>query len=132
MASSAEIPLILGRRAMSESSQTGRAASTYLVYARWERTVPTGEGASLPGFAAERRVLASRPTRRGRNDMAANSARLRRIVMALACVCAAAVAPISAAARSFRAADTQAEDYPTVQALGFMDKLIQERTGGRH
>ena len=37
-----------------------------------------------------------------------------------------------ASARDFRAADTQAEDYPTVQALVFMDKLINERTGGRH
>jgi tripartite ATP-independent transporter DctP family solute receptor len=41
-----------------------------------------------------------------------------------------AAAPVSA--RTFRVADTQAEDYPTVQALVFMDKLIQERTGGRH
>ena len=38
----------------------------------------------------------------------------------------------SAAAREFRAADTQAEDYPTVQALNYMGKLIAERTGGRH
>ncbi len=37
-----------------------------------------------------------------------------------------------AAARDFRVADTQAEDYPTVQALFFMDRLISERTGGRH
>ena len=37
-----------------------------------------------------------------------------------------------AGAREFRAADTQAEDYPTVQALNYMGKLIAERTGGRH
>src|SRR5262245_51824643 len=37
-----------------------------------------------------------------------------------------------AAARDFRAADTQTEDYPTVQALIFMDQLVNERTGGRH
>jgi tripartite ATP-independent transporter DctP family solute receptor len=37
-----------------------------------------------------------------------------------------------AAAREFRAADTQSEDYPTVQALNYMGKLIAERTGGRH
>ena len=36
------------------------------------------------------------------------------------------------AAREFRAADTQAEDYPTVQALNYMGKLIAERTNGRH
>lgn len=37
-----------------------------------------------------------------------------------------------AAAREFRAADTQTEDYPTVQALRYMGALIAERTGGRH
>src|SRR5450631_1435109 len=36
------------------------------------------------------------------------------------------------AAREFRAADIQEESYPTVQALLFMDKLVAERTGGRH
>src|SRR5215475_6287367 len=38
----------------------------------------------------------------------------------------------SALAREFRAADTQNEDYPTVQALRFMGRQITERTGGRH
>jgi tripartite ATP-independent transporter DctP family solute receptor len=38
----------------------------------------------------------------------------------------------SAVAREFRAADTQSEDYPTVQALDYMGRLIAERTGGRH
>jgi tripartite ATP-independent transporter DctP family solute receptor len=54
---------------------------------------------------------------------------------AAATLCAAlAMAGIAtpATARDFRAADTQAEDYPTVQALVFMDKLVNERTGGRH
>jgi len=37
-----------------------------------------------------------------------------------------------AVARDFRAADTQTEDYPTVQALVFMDQLVNERTAGRH
>jgi tripartite ATP-independent transporter DctP family solute receptor len=36
------------------------------------------------------------------------------------------------AARVFRAADIQEESYPTVQALLYMDKLVAERTGGRH
>src|SRR5712691_2588887 len=40
--------------------------------------------------------------------------------------------PISAGAREFRAADTQVEDYPTVQALQFMARQIEEKTGGRH
>ncbi|MCG2629046.1 TRAP transporter substrate-binding protein [Bradyrhizobium sp. WYCCWR 13023] len=43
-----------------------------------------------------------------------------------------AIGATSAAAREFRAADTQAEDYPTVQALRYMGALISERTGGRH
>ena len=37
----------------------------------------------------------------------------------------------NALAREFRAADTQSEDYPTVQALRFMGSLIEEKTGGR-
>ncbi len=37
-----------------------------------------------------------------------------------------------AGAREFRVADSQSEDYPTVQALQFMARLIEERTGGRH
>src|SRR5258708_39142690 len=36
-----------------------------------------------------------------------------------------------AVAREFRAADTQSEDYPTVQALHYMGRLIAENTGGR-
>lgn len=42
-----------------------------------------------------------------------------------------AVCATAAAAREFRAADTQTEDYPTVQALRYMSALIAERTGGR-
>jgi tripartite ATP-independent transporter DctP family solute receptor len=38
----------------------------------------------------------------------------------------------SAVAREFRAADTQNEDYPTVQALRYMGRLIAESSGGRH
>jgi len=38
----------------------------------------------------------------------------------------------SALAREFRAADTQNEDYPTVQALRYMGDLIAEGSGGRH
>ncbi|QCI69284.1 TRAP transporter substrate-binding protein [Phreatobacter stygius] len=43
----------------------------------------------------------------------------------------AAAAP-SAVAREFRVADTQAADYPTVQALERMGQLVRERTQGRH
>jgi tripartite ATP-independent transporter DctP family solute receptor len=41
------------------------------------------------------------------------------------------VAATSAFAREFRAADTQSEDYPTVQALRYMGHLVDERSGGR-
>ena len=37
-----------------------------------------------------------------------------------------------AVAREFRAADTQNEEYPTVQALLYMGSLVAERSGGRH
>src|SRR5216684_3969462 len=37
-----------------------------------------------------------------------------------------------ALAREFRAADTQNEDYPTVQALSYMGRVIAENSGGRH
>jgi tripartite ATP-independent transporter DctP family solute receptor len=40
-------------------------------------------------------------------------------------------ASTSAFAREFRAADTQSEDYPTVEALRYMGRVIAERTGGR-
>jgi TRAP-type C4-dicarboxylate transport system substrate-binding protein len=35
-------------------------------------------------------------------------------------------------AREFRAADTQNEDYPTVQALDYRGSLVAERSGGHH
>jgi tripartite ATP-independent transporter DctP family solute receptor len=40
-------------------------------------------------------------------------------------------AATSVFAREFRAADTQSEDYPTVQALRYMSHLIEERSSGR-
>lgn len=43
-----------------------------------------------------------------------------------------AICATGAVAREFRAADTQTEDYPTVQALRYMGALIAERSGGRH
>jgi tripartite ATP-independent transporter DctP family solute receptor len=47
-------------------------------------------------------------------------------------VAAAAAFPIFSSAREFRVADTQSEGYPTVDALEFMARLVEERTGGRH
>src|SRR5262245_47119359 len=48
--------------------------------------------------------------------------------------CAAIVLAVSlvANAREFRVADTQSEDYPTVQALAFMARVVEERSNGRH
>ena len=42
-----------------------------------------------------------------------------------------AVTP-GAGAREFRAADTQSEDYPTVEALRYMGRLIADHSAGRH
>src|SRR6202166_688137 len=41
-------------------------------------------------------------------------------------------ATASAVARESRAADTQSEVYPTVEALRYMGRMIAERSGGRH
>src|SRR5436305_11708687 len=55
---------------------------------------------------------------------------VQRIATIVAALSLAAVST-TASAREFRAADTQAEDYPTVQALRFMGSMIAERSGGR-
>lgn len=52
-------------------------------------------------------------------------------IVAIVTVLSLSAAPAIAVAREFRAADTQAEDYPTVQALRFMSSVIAERSGGR-
>jgi tripartite ATP-independent transporter DctP family solute receptor len=56
----------------------------------------------------------------------------RHLVLQAVILWAAALAALPAMAREFRAADTQSEDYPTVQALNYMGKLIAQRTNGRH
>lgn len=58
----------------------------------------------------------------------ADLSRTMKLVVAL-CLTAASTGVL---AREFRAADTQNEDYPTVQALGYMGSLVSERSGGRH
>jgi tripartite ATP-independent transporter DctP family solute receptor len=55
---------------------------------------------------------------------------LSRTVALVVALFSAAVST-GAVAREFRAADTQNEDYPTVQALRYMGRLIAERSGGR-
>lgn len=42
------------------------------------------------------------------------------------------LASLSGNAREFRSADTYSFDYPTVQAIVQMDKLLRERSKGRH
>ena len=56
---------------------------------------------------------------------------LSRTIKLVVALCLAA-ASTGVFAREFRAADTQNEDYPTVQALGYMGSLVAERSGGRH
>jgi tripartite ATP-independent transporter DctP family solute receptor len=58
----------------------------------------------------------------------ADLSRTIKLVVAL-CLTAASTGVF---AREFRAADTQNEDYPTVQPLGYMGSLVSERSGGRH
>ena len=59
-----------------------------------------------------------------------SSRSVQRVVAIVAALSLTAASTI-VAAREFRAADTQAEDYPTVQALRFMGSMIAERSGGR-
>src|SRR6266576_3474240 len=59
-----------------------------------------------------------------------SSRSVQRVVAIVAALWLTAASTI-VAAREFRAADTQAEDYPTVQALRFMGNMIAERSGGR-
>lgn len=61
-----------------------------------------------------------------------HGARWRRLRAALAGALLLAGLATPAFALNFRAADNQVEDYPTVQALLFMARRIEERTGGRH
>jgi tripartite ATP-independent transporter DctP family solute receptor len=56
---------------------------------------------------------------------------LSRTVVLVVALCLTVTAT-GAYARELRAADTQNEDYPTVQALRVMGRLIYERSNGRH
>ncbi len=47
------------------------------------------------------------------------------------CCALAFLATPQAQAREFRVADTQTADYPTVRAVIYMGRLIEQRTGGR-
>jgi TRAP-type C4-dicarboxylate transport system substrate-binding protein len=54
----------------------------------------------------------------------------RTVVIVVALLFTAASA--NAVAREFRVADTQSENYPTIEALRFMGRLTAERSGGRN
>ena len=57
----------------------------------------------------------------------------RRCLVAVTCsVFGLGIVAAPVAAREFRAADIQEENYPTVLALRYMDQLVTQRTGGRH
>jgi TRAP-type C4-dicarboxylate transport system substrate-binding protein len=58
--------------------------------------------------------------------------RLLRAGMITVCALFAVSSLIGVQAKTFRAADIQAEDYPTVQAIRFMNDRLIERTNGRH
>jgi len=47
-------------------------------------------------------------------------------------LCGALALGSPAGAREFRVADIQEENYPTVQALRYLDQLVTQRTNGRH
>lgn len=63
--------------------------------------------------------------------LSSRAAALRIAAALMLCVAACTAAALSQA-REFRVADTQTEDYPTVETLRFMGRLIAERTQGRH
>lgn len=52
--------------------------------------------------------------------------------MAFAALIAFGATTPSASGREFRAADNQAPDYPTVQAIEYMGEIVRRRTSGRH
>ena len=62
--------------------------------------------------------------------MAEYGAELWRVYVLVVALLTAA-APASVSAREFRVADTQNDDYPTVQALNYMGGLVEARSGGR-
>lgn len=57
--------------------------------------------------------------------------RLHRIPLAITIVLAVALTAAAAQAREFRSSDTHSIDYPTVQAVAHIDRLIRDLTGGR-
>jgi len=50
----------------------------------------------------------------------------------LTALLATALAATAVDAKEFRSSDVHPLDYPTVQAVAYMGKLIAERTGGKH
>ena len=131
-------------RGERERQETRRARSLYADFHGWFLARPAlAPGAehprASPGFPAKPGMLGSErrkgaesamPRRQGSGQYPIMALRRRALALGLLMLAGAAGSP--AEARSFRAADIQAEDYPTVQALMTMDRLVQARTGGRH
>jgi tripartite ATP-independent transporter DctP family solute receptor len=80
---------------------------------------------------AVRRLRIACGIARGLRKMPLLAGRQQGLCAAL-CAGALVLLPAAANAREFRAADNQSADYPTVQALQFMAKLVEERSQGRH
>ena len=55
-----------------------------------------------------------------------------RIAKTLLASCVVAFAATTAQAKEFRSSDVHPLDYPTVQAVMYMGKLINERSGGKN
>src|SRR5215510_1986915 len=79
-------------------------------------------------------MMRARCRARGRSHMSRNYKGFAcKGLLAGACAALALLAlPGTPSAREFRVADIQEENYPTVQALRYMDQLVTQRTNGRH
>src|SRR5262245_33167639 len=79
-------------------------------------------------------MMRARCRARGRSHMSRNYKGFAcKGLLAGACAALALLGlPGSVSTREFRVADIQEENYPTVQALRYMDQLVTQRTNGRH
>jgi hypothetical protein len=132
----------IGRARMPVAGKNGRNFRNFgnLILKVAESVLPCGISPANWRMAAAARQsydggTGGRPGRRRRIHVGDMGGSLRYLTVGAGAALAALVLSAShdrLAAREFRAADIQEESYPTVQALMFMDKLVAERTGGRH
>ena len=69
---------------------------------------------------------------RGRSTLLKRQSRWSIDATCVAAISLAVFAALPAEARDFTAADTQGADYPTVQSIRYMDRLVRERSHDRH